>query len=73
MMCACIPCKVCHIINKTVLLVYIYLYMLLAIPLTQIGTTPLFIASQEGHSDVVNILIRNGADINLARNVWRYI
>ena len=43
------------------------------IPLTQDGATPLFIASQNGHSDVVNIiLIRNRADINLALNVWRY-
>ena len=40
--------------------------------LTQNGSTPLLIASQEGRSDVVNILIRNGADIHLATNVWRY-
>ena len=38
-------------------------------PLTQSGATPLFIASQDGYSDVVNILIRNGADVNLARHV----
>ena len=50
-------------------LLYIHLYI---IPLTQTGETPLFVASQEGHSDIVNILMRNGADINLARNVWRY-
>ena len=42
------------------------------IPLTQTGATPLLIASQNGHSDVVNILIRNRADVNLACNVWRY-
>ena len=41
-------------------------------PLTQTGATPLYIASGKGHSDVVNILIKNGADINLARKVWRY-
>ena len=35
----------------------------------QDGTTPLFIASQQGHSDVVNILIRNGADVNMAKEV----
>ena len=33
------------------------------IPLIQDGATPLFVASEQGHSDVVNILIRNGADI----------
>ena len=38
-------------------------------PLTQSGMTPLFIASQNGHSDVVNILIRNGADVNMAEEV----
>ena len=38
-------------------------------PLTQGGGTPLFIASQNGHSDVVNILIRNGADVNLSWEV----
>ena len=39
------------------------------IPLTQGGTTPLYIASEQGWSDVVNTLIRNGATINLAKNV----
>ena len=41
-------------------------------PLTQNGATPLFIASQKGHSDVVNILIRNGADVNMAKEVRYY-
>ena len=40
------------------------------IPLTQDGSTPVNVASQEGHSDVVKILIGNGADINLA---WKVI
>ena len=38
-------------------------------PLTQSGATPLYVASQNGHSDVVNILIRNGADVNLSWKV----
>ena len=38
-------------------------------PLTQNGATPLYVASQNGHSDVVNILIRNGADVNIAMEV----
>ena len=41
------------------------------IPLTQDGATPLFVASRQGHSGVVNILIRSGANVNLSRNVWR--
>ena len=38
-------------------------------PLTQDGTTPLNIACENGHSDVVNILISNGADVNKVRPV----
>ena len=39
------------------------------ITLTQTGATPLMIASQNGHSDVVNILLRYGADVNLTFEV----
>ena len=41
------------------------------IPLTQDGATALYIASQNGHSDTVNTLIRDGANINQPRNVGR--
>ena len=41
------------------------------IPLTQDGATPLYVASQEGQSDIVSTLIRNGADINQPRKVGR--
>ena len=37
----------------------------------QDGASPLFIASQEGHSEVVDVLVKNGADINQPRNVVR--
>ena len=55
--------------------VYMFLYIVgdgnlyMHLPLTQDGATPLFMASQNGRSDVVNILIRNGADVNMAANV----
>ena len=45
----------------------------LLISLTQTGATPLFIASQKGHSDIVNTLITSGADINRPRNVGRVV
>ena len=32
---------------------------------TQTGSTALHIASQNGHSDVVKILLANGADMNI--------
>jgi ankyrin repeat protein len=31
------------------------------------GVSPLFIACQEGHLDVVRLLVENGADVNLRR------
>ena len=31
---------------------------------SQDGTTPLFMASQNGHNNIVNILLANGADVN---------
>ena len=44
-------------------------YAVNASSLSQDGATPLIIASQNGHSDAVNILLRSGADVNLAMNV----
>ena len=44
-------------------------YLFVYYPLTQDGATPLYIASEKGHDDVVNTLLKNGARINLARNV----
>ena len=42
------------------------------IPLTQnSGITPLIIASEYGHSDVVSILRRSGANISQQKNVRR--
>ena len=40
--------------------------------LTQDGATPLYIASHNGHYDVVNILIKRGADIHLPFKVCSY-
>ena len=37
----------------------------------QDGASPLFIASQEGQSEVVDVLVKNGVDINQPRNVGR--
>ena len=37
----------------------------------QDGGSPLYVASQEGHSDVVDILLKAGADVHLATTeVW---
>ena len=34
------------------------------------GRSPLYMASQEGHIEVVDILLKCGADPNLAWTVW---
>lgn len=41
--------------------------------LIQSGISPLYEASQEGHPEVVDILLKNGADPNLATPVWRLV
>ena len=41
----------------------------------QDGATPLFVSAQEGHKEVVEVLLQNGADVNAAKKVicdeWR--
>ena len=39
-------------------------------PLFQSGASPLYIACQKGHIDVVDTLLKGGADPNLACTVW---
>ena len=39
------------------------------VQIIQDGNTPLFMASQNGHTSTVDVLLRNGADSNIARNV----
>jgi ankyrin repeat protein len=36
---------------------------------TQSGMTPVYFASEKGHTDVVNVLVQAGADIHLATKV----
>ena len=44
-------------------------YMYICIPFTQNGGTPLFMASQKGNLDVVEILLAAGAKVDLAKDV----
>lgn len=37
--------------------------------LTKQGVTPLHLASQEGHADLVNLLLEKGANIHVATKV----
>ena len=43
--------------------------MLTSFSALQDGGTPLIMASQKGHVSIVDILLRNGADPNLATTV----
>ena len=38
----------------------------------QDGLSPLYVASQEDHTEVVDCLLENGADPNVASMVWQY-
>ena len=37
-------------------------------PISHYGTTPLFVATQNGHEAMVRALIESGADVNAAEN-----
>ena len=39
----------------------------------QDGSTPLYLASQEGHTDVVSVLIDRGATVNFPNQVYSNI
>ena len=49
-----------------------YTYMFVS-STTQDGFSPLYAASQFGHTDIVDTLLRHGADPNLAGTVWRLV
>ena len=38
----------------------------------QVGISPVYVASQEGHTDVVDILLRSGADVHQTTKVCHY-
>ena len=50
---------------------YMYMYMLTMYLFTflQDGVTPLFMASQDGYTSVVDVLLKHGADPNLPKTV----
>ena len=41
--------------------------------ITQEGVTALYIASQEGHVTIVRLLLENGADVNICKNVVLHV
>ena len=43
------------------------------ISVIQIGATPLYVASEYGHTDVVDTLIRVGVSVNQVCMVWRLL
>ena len=50
----------CYVFHTT----YAFLCLLLFVLLFQEGFTPLIIAAQEGHVDIVKLLVESGADLN---------
>ena len=56
--------------NIVYYLLYSLSYMIVHLSIvSQDGATPLNIASQEGHTKVVDVLLKNGADPNLSNAV----
>jgi len=49
--------------------VYVHVHSIILFTV-QNGTSPLYMASQKGHSEVVEVLLKSGADPNLAKTVW---
>ena len=49
---------------------YLFLSLLFSL---QFGQTPVYSASCQGHSAVVQLLIENGADISICNEVYSYI
>ena len=39
----------------------------------QEGCSPLFLASANGHTEIVDILLKNGADLKLVITVWNLV
>ncbi len=60
-----ITCYIKHHYPTPSILLSIYTYV------TQYGWTPVMVASQKGHVDVVNILLKHGAKANHKSNVRR--
>lgn len=65
----CLYAVLCYLDHASCL-VYLLLYIYFT---PQDGTTPLWIAAQMGHSEVVKVLLLRGADRDADRNVWLYI
>ena len=63
----CIKLKV--VVNAAYILTIHYEYMHDLFIVFQNGATPLYMASQNGHTNVVDVLLRQGADPNLATHV----
>ena len=61
--------------NRYSLCVYMYVFVHVHSIITfsstvQDGCSPLYVASKYGYTEVVDILLKNGADPNLANTVW---
>ena len=54
--------------SVSVLIVMNYVYIVLYHSL-QDGATPLILASQEGHKDIVEVLLNHGAEVDLPNKV----
>ena len=59
-------CGECFCTHLLIVMNYVYIVLLHSL---QDGYTPLIIASQEGHTDVVEVLLNHGAEVDLPQKV----
>ena len=51
----------------------VYVFIFCSFAPYQNNTSPLYMASQNGHNDVVQSLLRAGADMDMARSIVGYV
>ena len=59
-------CGECFCTHLLIVMNYVYIVLLHSL---QDGDTPLILASQEGHKDIVEVLLKYGAEMDLPNKV----
>ena len=66
--CVCTTCSYCTDDVDTNIIIILFCHISI-----QNGCTPLYVASEYGHTEVADLLMKNGAKVNQATTVWRLL